>query len=400
MSENPITETTADHHAERTGPRRTALHAVHEELGAKFTDFGGWDMPLKYDNDVAEHQAVREAAGLFDLSHMGEIRVSGPEATELLNRALLSDFSRLAVGRAKYSIMPTEDGGVVDDLITYRLDEHAYLVVPNAANVEAVLRELTVRGAGFEAYVEDQSAATALIALQGPVSAQVLGSVLDRLQLTDGSTDLADLRYYAWAEATVAAIDVVLARTGYTGEDGFELYVPHEQAAALWQALLEAGESAGVRPAGLAARDSLRLEAGMPLYGHELGAQITPFASGLGRMVEGALKAKEDFVGREALERLAGEVPDDAAAPVLVGLKGLSRRPARAGGLLVAEEDGRRRQVGEVTSGIPSPTLGHPIAMAFLERRHAVPGEQITVEIRGKDAAFEIVELPFYRRGQ
>lgn len=400
MSENPIIETAADRSAERSGPRRTALHTVHEELGAKFTDFGGWDMPLKYENDVAEHQAVREAAGLFDLSHMGEVRVSGRQAAELLNYALLSDFTKLAVGKAKYSIMLTQDGGVVDDLITYRLDEQTYLVVPNAANVEDVVRELTVRGAGFDADVEDQSAATALIALQGPVSAQVLAAVLERLQLADGSTELDDLKYYAWGEATVAGIEVLLARTGYTGEDGFELYAAHEMAQQLWRALLEAGESWGVAPAGLAARDSLRLEAGMPLYGHELGTEITPFASGLGMMVHYALKSTADFVGREALERLRREHDDDPRARVLVGLKGLTKRPARAGSVLLADREGELVEIGEVTSGIPSPTLGHPIAMALVERTHADPGTEISVRIRGREAPFEVVELPFYRRGQ
>lgn len=379
-------------------PRHTALHGLHERLGAVFTDFGGWDMPLKYGNDVAEHRAVREAAGLFDLSHMGEIRISGPEASALLDRALVSAFGRLAVGRAKYSVMATQDGGLVDDLITYRLDEDEYLVVPNAANVEPVLRELTVRGAGLQAEVSDETAATALIALQGPAAAGILESVLDSLSLADGSAQLSGLRYYAAAPAVVSGIPVLLARTGYTGEDGFELYVPNADAEALWQALAAAGQEAGAVPAGLAARDSLRLEAGMPLYGHELGREISPFASGLGKLVEVALRTKEDFVGREALVAAAGraEAPE---APVLVGLRGLAKRPARAGAqLLATEDDGTDRVIGEVTSGIPSPSLGHPIAMAFVQRSHAAPGTTVDVDIRGKKAAFEVVPLPFYRR--
>lgn len=383
---------------ENTAPKETALHAVHEALGASFTDFGGWDMPLKYGNDVAEHHAVRTAAGLFDLSHMGEIRVSGPEAAALLDHALVSAFGKLAVGRAKYSVMANEEGGLVDDLITYRLGETEYLVVPNASNVENVHAELLARGEGFDARIGNESAETALIALQGPVAAKVLGTVLDRLDLADGTHELEGLKYYAWADATVAGIDVLLARTGYTGEDGFELYVPNAQAEQLWRALAEAGEADGVVPAGLAARDSLRLEAGMPLYGHELGADVSPFQSGLGKLVEIALRNKEDFVGRTALEAAQREAGEEGAR-VLVGLRGLSKRPARAGALLVepGTEDGER-EIGVVTSGIPSPTLGHPIAMAFLDADRARTGETVAVDIRGRATDFEIVELPFYRR--
>ena len=387
MTETPVPPAVED------GPRRTALHAVHEALRAQFTDFGGWDMPLKYANDVAEHQAVREAAGLFDLSHMGEIRVRGPQAADLLDHALVSAFGALAVGRAKYSLMATEDGGVVDDLITYRLAERDYLVVPNAANVDAVLRELTVRGVGFDAEVADESAASALVALQGPAAVEILGDALEELHLADGGTELSGLRYYACAPAVVGGIDVLLARTGYTGEDGFELYVAREQAEQLWSVLAQAGESRGVMPAGLAARDSLRREAGMPLYGHELGARISPYAAGLGGLVRAGLKAKEDFVGRAGLEG-AGERAEAEDARVLVGLRGLAKRPARAGAAIV--EDGQT--IGEVTSGIPSPTLGHPIAMAFLRADRAEPGTEVTVDIRGKHAQFEVVPLPFYRR--
>jgi len=381
------------------GPRTTMLHGVHEELGASFTDFGGWEMPLKYDNDVAEHRAVREAAGLFDLSHMGEIRITGPEASALLDYALVSSFSKLAVGRAKYSVMANAEGGLVDDLITYRVGEEEYLVVPNAANADAVLREFTVRGADFDASIHEETSATSLIALQGPVSAEVLASVMDNVRLADGSEDLADLKYYAAAPATIAGIEVLLARTGYTGEDGFELYVPNESAVALWNALLEAGREHGVVPAGLAARDSLRLEAGMPLYGHELGSNVSPYTSGVGKMVDIALKNGADFVGREALER-AQERAQEPRQRVLVGLRGLSKRPARAEAKLVTGDGEGRREVGVVTSGIPSPTLGYPIAMAHVEREQSDVGKTIAVDIRGKTNDFEVVELPFYRRSK
>ncbi|MCP3424773.1 glycine cleavage system aminomethyltransferase GcvT [Rothia sp. AR01] len=391
---------------ETAAARRTSLHGVHEELAAVFTDFGGWDMPLKYGNDVAEHRAVRSAAGLFDLSHMGEIRVTGPEASALLDHALVSSFGGLAVGRAKYSVMADARGGIVDDLITYRLGEREFLVVPNAANAGAVLRELTVRGGGFEASVRDESGTTALIALQGPVAAAVLGRVLEELHLADGGSELSGLRYYAAAPARVAGHEVLLARTGYTGEDGFELYLPAGEAEGLWRALAEAGEADGVVPAGLAARDSLRLEAGMPLYGHELGPDVSPCEAGLERMVGAALKAKGAFVGREALAA-ALEAAGDPGARTLVGLRGLGKRPARAGAVLLEPADtdpsgerGGRRAVGVVTSGIPSPTLGHPVAMALVERRFAEPGLVLPVEIRGRAAEFEVVPLPFYRPGR
>lgn len=379
------------------GPRRTPLHPVHEALGASFTDFGGWEMPLKYDNDVAEHRAVREAAGLFDLSHMGEIRITGPEASELLDHALVSSFAALAVGRAKYSVMANEQGGLVDDLITYRVDDEDYLVVPNASNADAVLREFTVRGADFDASIHEETAATSLIALQGPVAAEVLGGVLDRLDVADGGHDLSGLKYYAAAPATVGGIEVLLARTGYTGEDGFELYVPNESAEPLWKVLSDAGRDHGVVPAGLAARDSLRLEAGMPLYGHELADDVTPYSSGLGKMVDNALRTKDEFVGRQALED-ARRTAEEKGHRVLVGLKGLSKRPARAGCTLLEVTDEATRDIGTVTSGIPSPTLGHPIAMAFVEEEFAEVGRTVAVDIRGKSNAFEVVDLPFYRR--
>ncbi|WP_443095967.1 glycine cleavage system aminomethyltransferase GcvT [Rothia koreensis] len=388
-----------DYIPETEGPRRTALYEVHESLGASFTDFGGWEMPLKYDNDVAEHKAVREAAGLFDLSHMGEIRIAGPEASALLDHALVSSFGKLAVGRAKYSVMANDRGGLVDDLITYRVADEEYLVVPNAANADAVLREFTVRGTDFEANVHEETAATSLIALQGPVAASVIAEVLDDLRLADGGTDLAGLKYYAAAPAVLGGIEVLLARTGYTGEDGFELYVPNESAPALWALLAEAGRDRGVVPAGLAARDSLRLEAGMPLYGHELGPELSPYTSGLGKMVDAALRNKEEFVGRDALEK-AQSAAQDEGHRILVGLKGLSKRPARAGSVLVDGEGEDHREIGTVTSGIPSPTLGHPIAMAFVDSRNAETGTTIAVDIRGRTQDFEVVDLPFYRRSE
>ena len=352
-------------------PKKTSLYSVHEKLGASFTDFGGWDMPLKYANDVAEHEAVRTRAGIFDLSHMGEFRVTGPDAGAFLDYALVSNMSILKVGKAKYSILVNDKGGVIDDLITYRLGDEEFMVVPNASNIDTDFAAMSER----------------LIAVQGPRAEEIL--------LAAGVSDeeaVRELKYYASVPLTVAGVDVLLARTGYTGEDGFELFVPNENAVELWDKLAAAGEPFGMIPAGLASRDSLRLEAGMPLYGHELGLEITPFESGLGRLVEIALEKKAaDFVGREALTELA----KSESKRILVGLKAQAKRPARAGSKLV---DAEGNEIGEVTSGIPSPTLGFPIAMALVNREFSEVGSTVDVDIRGKRAPFDVVALPFYKR--
>lgn len=368
-------------------PKKTSLYPVHEKLGASFTDFGGWDMPLKYSNDVAEHEAVRTRAGIFDLSHMGEFRVTGPDAGAFLDYALVSNMSVLKVGKAKYSILVNDKGGVIDDLITYRLGDEEFMVVPNAANIDTDYAAMSERLGDFNVEFVNESDQTSLIAVQGPRAEEIL--------LAAGASDenaVRELKYYASVPLTIAGVDVLLARTGYTGEDGFELFVPNEHAVELWDKLAAAGEPFGLTPAGLASRDSLRLEAGMPLYGHELGLDITPFESGLGRLVEIALEKKaSDFVGREALSELA----KSESKRILVGLKAQAKRPARAGSKLV---DSEGNEIGEVTSGIPSPTLGFPIAMALVNREFSELGSTVDVDIRGKRAPFDVVALPFYKR--
>jgi len=367
-----------------TTSRHTVLHDEHAALGASFTDFGGWDMPLKYGSELAEHHAVRTSAGLFDLSHMGEIRVSGPDAGRFLNTALVGNLAVIAVGRAKYSLLCTPEGGIIDDLISYRLAEDEYLVVPNAGNAGVVAETLEERAAGFDVTVVDESDQTSLIAVQGPAAEAILLGLVP----ADQQEQVTSLKYYAFTGATVAGTPVLLARTGYTGEDGFELYVANADAAALWTALLEAGQRHGMIPCGLASRDSLRLEAGMPLYGQELSLDTEPFSAGLGPVV--SFKKNEDFVGRRALEALKAEGTDRR----LVGMKGLGRRAARAGYPVIA--DGQH--IGEVTSGAPSPTLGYPIALAYVEAEFAEPGTTLQVDLRGKAEPFEVVALPFYRR--
>ena len=367
----------------------TPLAAAHAALGARLTVFGGTEMPLRYGSELDEHRAVREAAGLFDLSHMGEIEVTGPEAARGLDLALASAPSKLSPGRARYSLLLDERGGILDDLIVYRLADERFLVVANAGNKGLVARELHARLAGLDATVTDRSAEIALIAVQGP-AAQAILEATNTIELADGALD--ELRNYRSIEGTFEGASLLVARTGYTGEDGFELYVDAAHAVALWDALLAAGTPLGLVPCGLACRDTLRMEAGMPLYGQELGTDRTPAEAGLGRVVD--CSKPEDFVGRAAL---CGEAADDApTARVLVGLVGTGRRAGRTGyAVLAPGDDG---VVGEVTSGALSPTLGVPIAMAYVDRALAEPDTTLEIEVRGARLPVRVVALPFYRR--
>ncbi|MEV7457697.1 glycine cleavage system aminomethyltransferase GcvT [Pseudarthrobacter oxydans] len=370
----------------------TALYEQHKLAGASFTDFGGWQMPLKYSSELAEHRAVRNAAGLFDLSHMGEVWVTGPDAAAFLDYALAGKLSAVAVGKAKYSLICQEDGGIIDDLISYRRSEEKYLVVPNAGNAKVVAAALAERAAGFDVIVEDVSAETSLIAVQGPNAEAILLTLVPAEQ----HSLVTELKYYAAVEVGItvngAVQDLLLARTGYTGEDGFEIYVPNGDAAGLWEALLEAGAGHGLIPAGLACRDSLRLEAGMPLYGNELSREGNPYAAGLGPVV--SLAKESDFIGKAALAELKALGAGATSGRKLVGLKGLGRRAGRSHYPVL--KDGN--VVGEVTSGQPSPTLGYPIAMAYVDVEHSEPGTALDIDLRGKPEPFEVVALPFYKR--
>ncbi len=373
---------------------RSPLHDEHVALGAALTSFAGWQMPLRYTSDIAEHTAVRTAAGLFDLSHMGELEVTGPQAGAALDGALVGNLSALAPGRARYTMIVAEDGGVIDDLVVYRLADERFVVVANASNVAVVREALTDRIAAFDATLDDASLRTALVAVQGPHAEAIVTSLTEPAHVDE----VRALKYYTATQATVAGIDALVARTGYTGEDGFELFVDADRAPALWRALLAAGEPHGLVPAGLSARDSLRLEAGMPLYGNELDRTTTPHDAGLGRVVK-LDKVDADgrplpFVGREALEARAAAEP----TRTLVGLEGLGRRAARHGYPVLASADDGAETVGTVTSGAPSPTLGHPVAMAYVDPSHAEPGTELAVDVRGRAEPVRVVALPFYRR--
>ena len=374
----------------RTGPaaaapRRTPLTGVHAELGASLTDFAGWLMPLRYGSETAEHNAVRTAAGIFDLSHMGELAVSGPDSAAALDYAVTGQPSAIQPGRARYTMICAPDGGVLDDLIVYRLGDAEFLVVANAANTGVVVEALTERTAGHDAQVSDRTDEYALIAVQGPRAAAILAGLT--------TTDLSAIRYYASHPAQLAGCQVLLARTGYTGEDGFEIFAAPQDAAKLWAEISAAGASQGLVPAGLAARDTLRLEAGMPLYGNELSREVTPYDAGLGRAVR--LDKPGDFVGRAALAARAGAV----AQRQLVGLVGQSRRVPRHGYDVLRDGE----PCGTVTSGAPSPTLGAPIAMAYVhpDAAHQAADSahgQLAVDVRGRAEPARLVELPFYRR--
>lgn len=369
-------------------PRYTPLRERHEALGASFTDFGGWQMPVRYTSDLAEHHAVRQSAGIFDISHMAEFTVRGEGAGAFLDFALAGRLSALAVGKAKYSLLLAESGGIIDDVIVYRLQDDDFLIISNAGNREAVSAALSARTDGFDVAVQDVSDDYALIAVQGPQAEAILAATD---AITDVSVPWAEQKYYAWASANYEGRPLLLARTGYTGEDGFELLVAADDAARLWDALLAAGDAHGLVPAGLAARDTLRLEAGMPLYGHELSLDTRPAQAGLGRVV---VTAKERFVGKEALAA-AEESAAAAEAPVLIGLVAEGKRAGRAG-YAVVDEDGE--PLGEITSGALSPTLGHPIAMAYVHPSSAEEGTAVFLDVRGTRIPATVTALPFYRR--
>ena len=360
----------------------TPLRDRHAALGARLIDFAGWLMPVQYTGILEEHRAVRERAGLFDLSHMGELFVEGAEAGRGLAHALVTNPPALDEGRAHYSMIVAPNGGILDDLIVYRLAPERFLVVANASNAQVVSDLLAERLAGFKAVLDDRSLATALVAIQGPRSVEILRPLTD--------VDVDGLRYYAIAEGSVAGIPALVARTGYTGEDGFEVFVDTGRAVELWDALMGAGEGHGLAPIGLGARDSLRLEAGMPLYGNELDATTNPYEAGLGRVVK--LDRPDDFVGRAALERVARDGVDRKLVGIVLQGRGIARHgyPIHAGD----------RATGVVTSGTQSPTLGEAIAMGSVATADAEPGTMIDVEIRGQRVPATVVALPFYKRSR
>jgi aminomethyltransferase len=364
-------------------PKRTVLFDLHQKLGARMTVFGGFEMPVSYSGIIEEHLAVRNSAGIFDLSHMGEFEISGPHALETLEHAFTNSAARLKDGQAQYTIMCAEDGGTLDDLIVYRLGAERFMLCVNASNIDAD-REWIVELNGGRAKFEDVSDATALIAVQGPVAVAILAILAD--------FPIADVPRFGIASGQVAGITCMAARTGYTGEDGFELFTENAGARELFEAILDASAAANAKPVGLGARDTLRLEAGLPLYGHELDRNSSPLEAGLGIFV----KLGRDFVGSAALAAQR----DMGLKKKLIGLQtDDGRMVARQGYRVFRGGD----DIGVVTSGTFAPSIQRPIAMAYLNvagRTPPVVGDSLEVEIRGRKTGATVVSRPFYRPQQ
>lgn len=368
MSANPI-------------PRRTPLYEAHVEAGAKLVDFAGWEMPVQYKGLIDEHRAVRTAAGLFDCSHMGEFRIAGPGALAFVQSFTPNDAAKLVTGRIHYSALLTADGTFIDDLLVYRMGDQEFMLVVNASNIAGDFAwvESLPRPAGVT--LENLSDDYALLALQGPRSVAILQPLT--------ATPLAPIKYYGFVHGEVAGRKAILSRTGYTGEDGFELFVAPQDAIPLWRALMAAGQPAGLVPAGLGARDTLRLEAGMPLYGHEIDRTTTPWDARLDWTVK---LQKGDFVGREALvaARARGE------SRHLVGYEVESRGIARQGCAIMKAGE----KVGVVTSGTWSPTFEKALGMAYVPVAMAAVGTGVEIDVRGKPLAARVTALPFYKRSR
>ncbi len=369
--------------AHETRARRTALFEEHLAAGGRMVEFAGWEMPVQYTGLVDEHHAVRQRAGLFDVSHMGEIVIAGPGAFQFLQRVSCNDHTKMVVGRAQYTGLMYPQGTFVDDVLVHKMAEDEYLLVVNAANRSkdaAYLEELARHEHDVE--VTDVSDRWSQIALQGPLARDVLQPLAE--------CDLGDLKYYRFVHSEVAGTPALVARTGYTGEDGFEIYVDPDSARPVWRAVLEAGTPHGVLPAGLGARDTLRFEAGMCLYGQDIDDSTTPLEAGLGWIVK---LDKGDFIGRDVLERQAEEGIDRK----LSGLEMIERGIARHG-YPVLLTDETEEPAGLVTSGTQSPTLGKALAMAYLPVDAAEIGREVFVQVRNRRVRARVVDLPFYSR--
>lgn len=365
--------------------RRTGLYELHEELGARLIDFGGWEMPVRYTKATEEHASVRNDAGLFDLSHMAEIFVRGPQAGEALAAAFLLDATVMTPGRARYTMMCNEEGGIIDDVIIYCTDDDEYMVVANAGNGKRVYAELVQRCAGFDAEIDDQTEGFVLVAIQGPKACDVTVKALETIGAADVAASLKDLKYYRIDVFELYGKRAYGARTGYTGEDGFEIFVAAEFGPTLWNDLMAAGKDFDLVPVGLEARDTLRLEAGMPLYGNELSENVTPYDVGSGRLIK---PRETPFVGDKALAKLK-----DEPHRYLIGIEISGRRPARAGNTVIL--DGK--EIGSLTSGAISPTLDKKIGIASVDTELA-PDTAVQIDIRGSVTDAKVVALPFYKR--
>lgn len=362
--------------------KKTVLYQRHLQAGGKMVEFGGWLMPVQYSSVLKEHSAVRKNAGLFDVSHMGEIVISGSGAPDFTNRLVTNDVSSLETGRALYSVMCGENGGILDDLLIYRLDENKFLLVPNASNAEKVFSWITSNKPSVGVTVEDMSRDFALLAIQGPKAVEIFKKIA---RLPE------KFPYYSFCKITLNGADLIVSRTGYTGEDGLEIFAPAEEAVSLWDALMDVGKNEGLLPAGLAVRDLLRIEVGYSLYGHELDESIDPFTAGLSWVVK---MNTSDFFGKSALEKLK---PSKKKIGVRMEGKGI---PRQGYPIIVNNE-----KAGEVTSGTFSPILQKPIGIGYIalngndKLESLGHGAEIRVEIRGKQVAATVCRMPFIKPG-
>ena len=365
--------------------KRTALFEEHQKLKGRIVDFGGWELPVQYSGVTAEHQAVRTHCGLFDVSHMGEVFVEGPGSVEFINFVTTNDAATLAIGQAQYSAFCHESGGIVDDLVVYRLGETRFLLVVNASNTDKdfshLERTLSIFS-GIKPMISNRSADYSQIAIQGPKAELILQKLT--------STTLSGIKTYWCAEGFVADVPSIIARTGYTGEDGFEIYLPWGDAPKVWRALLDVGSNDGLLPCGLGARDTLRLEMIYSLYGHELNDETNPLEVGLGWITK--LNKPGDFIGKEAITKLKLAGPKKA----LVGVKSSGRGIPRQG-YEIYDLD-KSRVIGTITSGTQSPTLKESIGIAFLEKQFEPIGTTILVKVREDFHEFEVVKTPFIQK--
>jgi aminomethyltransferase len=357
--------------------KTTALKQKHLNLGAKMVSFAGYEMPLQYAGLLPEHHAVRTQAGMFDVSHMGEFYVSGPQAFDLIQFATSNDVGKLSPGKIQYSCLPNDEGGIVDDLLVYQLAEERYMLVVNASNIEKDWQRLSSLNADFGAHMENRSDSISLLAVQGPKATELLQTLTE--------VNLAEIPYYHFKIGSIAGIsDVILSNTGYTGAGGFELYVANEDAEALWDAVMEAGQPFGLLPAGLGARDTLRLEMGFCLYGNDIDDTTSPLEAGLGWIT----KLDTDFVNSAYLK----EQKSKGLNRKLVGFTMLDRGIPRQGYRIV---DLKGNAIGEVRSGTQSPSLGKAIGMGYVQMEYTQPESQIFIEIRGKLLEAKVVKVPF-----
>jgi aminomethyltransferase len=359
--------------------KRTPLYEQHRKLGARLVEFGGWEMPVQYSGIIEEHQAVRTHAGLFDVSHMGEFKVEGSAALAFLQYLVPNDVSRLALHQALYTQLCFPSGNTIDDLLIYHLAANHYMLVVNAANIARDLEWIQGQSQHFQhVTISDQSDTTALLALQGPAALAILQPLSE--------INLSTIPYYHSAPGLVDGTNCIISRTGYTGEDGFELYCAPVDVVQLWNDLLAAGKPHGLLPTGLGARDTLRLEAGYCLYGHELDEQTNPLEARLGWTVK--LK-KGNFIGRDALLKVKEQGPQRLLVGIAISERGIARS-----GYTIYEHD---QQIGILTSGAPGPTVRKNIGMGYVEAAHAKVGTTVHIDIRGKHVAAQIVALPFYK---